>query len=398
MKEFLRKSMCMFCVLNVFLIQQVHVPTIYAQQKQTNQQLKQAMEKAATFIRQQQDEQGAMNESGYINTDSNMLYAMMGLLAAYDLTGKKEYLETVERGMQWLVEVQNREGDWYLSYKKEGKRYLPTLPVSYSEFAAIRGVDTTMALFIHVTSELKERSSNKWLIQKTKIASSRAYTFLIRHNRDTKDGLFWSSYQKKKTEKNTNPTELSLTEYDKLYIKFAADNAETYIGLRAYAKLYPMSSASVYAKELKENFSLFYDDKEKRFAVMLDKEGKRKMNPPYAEYFATGWSAYLMQEPDLFTEALISLGDKMKEDGSFKLADGTYALSSLSFLLGVKGVKRIDREKVDRASSFLFTLQQNNGGIADDIDSKNTYVNMAGIFLLYVVDELRLKKGLLLLG
>ncbi|MCK9910464.1 hypothetical protein MXD81_15065, partial [Microbacteriaceae bacterium K1510] len=104
-----------------------------------------------------------------------MLYAMMGLLAAYDLTKRPHYLAAVAQGCRWLMRVQNPEGDWFLSYRREKDRYLPVLPKSYHSFTAIRGVDTTMALFIHVADQLRQRSADKNLQRQLEQAARRAY-------------------------------------------------------------------------------------------------------------------------------------------------------------------------------------------------------------------------------
>lgn len=353
-------------------------------------QLTDRIHRAARFILAQQDEQGALNESGYINTDSNMLYAMMGLLAAYDLTKRPEYLAAVEKGCRWLIKVQNPEGDWFLSYRRENDGYLPVLPKSYSSFAAIRAVDTTMALFIHVARQLGERTADDMLRMQLERSCRRAYYFLLAYNLDPQDGLFYSSYQLEKKANHTAATPLSA--YKRYRVKYAADNAETYVGLMAAADMFADNTARRHAARLKKAFSRFWDEKSGSIAVMLDEDGDRKMRPAYARYFATGWSAYLMGDHARFAQSLAKIGDDMKADGSFSRWEGTYTLSTLSFLLGESG-KRFRSPKTRQAEAFLFSQQLANGGIADDPESRNTYVNIAGMFLLYLAEQAKLDKA-----
>ncbi len=343
------------------------------------------LQRAAAFILAQQDENGAMNESGLINTDSNMLYAMMGLLAAYDLTGQREYLRAVERGCRWLMQVQNKEGDWYLAYRRQGSGYVPALPDSYSNFAAIRGVDTTSALFVHVACELQKRTDDPGLRRQLREAARRAYRFLITRNRDPVDGLYWNSFQ---LEKGRQGDPGQLTAYRRFSVKYASDNAETYLGLVAAARLFGDQSAKRHAERLKQSFVRFFDPNEGVYAVMLDAKGNRAMHPSYARHFATGWSVYLFADPAMGEQALAKMAQKIKADGSFADEGGPYALSTLAFLLG-ECRSRTPSVKTIPAQQFLFRLQQANGGIADDVKSGNTYVNIAGIFLIYLCEILR---------
>ncbi|WP_139490980.1 hypothetical protein [Brevibacillus dissolubilis] len=339
--------------------------------------------RTAAFIYSTQDEHGAMNESGYINTDSNMLYAVMGLIAAYDLTHEKEYLHRSERAMRWLMSVQNPDGDWYLSYKREGDRYVATLPKSYRHFKAIRGVDTTMALFIHATALLDERSKDESLKRGLRDSARRAYQFLTAHNLDPSDGLYWSSYQLL-AKPHADPNDLS--GYRRYRVKYATDNAETYLGLIAYAKLFQDQAARQHAFRLKTQFTKFIDEQAGTYAVMLDRHDRTKMQPSYARHFATGWSAYLFDDPSMFTRAQTMLAIQVDEDGSFTEEDGTYALSTLSFLLG-ESKRTIRFAQVDPAQKFLTTMLTPSGGVADDVKSRNTYVNIAGMCLLYLCEE-----------
>jgi hypothetical protein len=345
-------------------------------------ELARRMELAARFILQKQDENGAMNESGFINTDSNMLYALMGLIAAYDRTGRREYLQAVERGCRWLMKVQTPEGDWYLSYQWKDGQYLPALPASYKDFAAIRGVDTTMALFIHVARELDKRTADKQLQARLRAAANRAYRFLITRNLDTRDGLFWSSYQLE-----SGKTARSLSDYALYRVKFAADNAETYIGLRAAAEMFSDRQAAMYAERLKQNFVRFFDAEKGVFAVMLDDEGKTSMRPAYARWFANGWSAYLLREPSMFSLPRAVMAEEVSRQGAFPQREGTYTLSTLAFLLGEQS-SVVSSERTKWAEQYLFAMQQANGGLADEADYPSTYINLAGMYLLYLAGEL----------
>ncbi|MFY0546054.1 hypothetical protein [Brevibacillus sp. H7] len=340
------------------------------------------LERAARFILQQQNVDGAMDESGFINTDSNMLYALMGLIAAYDRTKRTNYLAAAERGCRWLMKVQTPEGDWYLSYQKKGDMYLPALPESYREFAAIRGVDTTMALFIHVANEISKRTGDHALREQLRESSKRAYQFLLTYNLDPVDGLFWSSYQLKGEQ-----TAWTLSDFQPYRVKYAADNAETYIGLLAAAEMFGDKEAKLRAERLKKQFIRFYDKKERLYAVMLDASGKTEMRPAYARWFANGWSAYLLREPSLFTLSRAVMAEKMNDDGRFRQWEGTYTLSTLCFLLAEQ-VYRVGSTKIRQAEAYLYSMQQPNGGLADEAMHTSTYVNLAGLYLLYLAKEL----------
>ncbi|MED4752864.1 hypothetical protein [Brevibacillus choshinensis] len=341
------------------------------------------LEQAANFILQLQDEHGAIVESGYINTDSNMLYALMGLISTYDLTRDPKYRLAVERGMKWLMLVQTPQGDWHLSYRRAGEEYVPTVPGSYRQFAAIRGIDTTMALFIHVAREVDRRTDRPELREQIRGAAKRAYQFLTEHNLDPVDGLYWSSYQLRK-----DKIAHSIHDYQVYKVKYAADNAETYAGLIAAAALFPESSAERQAQRLKSNFARFFDPKKDLYTVMLDGSGERSMRPAYARWFANGWSACLLRDPAMFDSTLRTMAQQMDDHGAFKQWEGTYTLSTIAYLLGEQAFSRspINKRVAER---YLFAMQQSNGGLADSAETTNTYINVAGMFILYLSRELQ---------
>lgn len=341
------------------------------------------LERAAGFILRQQDEHGAIVESGYINTDSNMLYAMMGLISAYDLTRNPAYLRAVERGMRWLMRVQTPEGDWHLSYKRAGEGYAPAVPGSYRQFSAIRGIDTTMALFIYVAREVDRRTDKPELRQQLRGAAKRAYRFLVRYNLDPADGLYWSSYQLAKESRAR-----SIRDYGLYKVKYAADNAETYAGLVAAAALFPESPAERQAEKLKSSFSRFFDPDRRLYAVMLDGKGKQSLRPSYARWFANGWSACLIPDTPMFSLALREMSGKINKEGAFPQWEGAYTLSTLSYLLGLQAHSLTDAGK-EAAERHLFAMQQDNGGVADSSESTSTYVNVAGMFILYLAREMQ---------
>lgn len=341
------------------------------------------LQRAASFILQLQDEHGAIAESGYINTDSNMLYALMGLISAYDLTREPAYLQAAERGMKWLMRVQTPDGDWHLSYRRAGDGYIPAVPGSYRQFAAIRGIDTTMALFIHVAREVDRRTEHPELRAQVREAAKRAYQFLTQNNLDPDDGLYWSSYQLKKGEKAR-----SIHDYHVYKVKYAADNAETYVGLLAAAALFPESSAEKQAQRLKSNFERFFDPQKGLYAVMLNGAGEQSAYPAYARWFANGWSACLLRDSAMFEKTLAIMSQQLGENGAFKQWEGTYTLSTLSYLLGEQAYSRSPIGK-RRAEHYLFAMQQSNGGLADSAEASSTYINVAGLFILYLSRELQ---------
>ncbi len=341
------------------------------------------LQRAASFIIQLQDEHGAIAESGYINTDSNMLYALMGLISAYDLTREPAYWRAVESGVNWLMRVQTPDGDWHLSYRRVGDGYIPAVPGSYRQFAAIRGIDTTMALFIHVAREVDRRTDSSELRSQVRAAAKRAYEFLIEHNLDSDDGLYWSSYQLRKEEKAR-----SIHDYHVYKVKYAADNAETYVGLLAAAALFPQSSAERQAQRLKDNFERFFDPHKGLYAVMLDGTGEQSAYPAYARWFANGWSACLLRDAAMFEKTLGTMSKQIGENGAFKQWEGTYTLSTIAYLLGEQAYSRLPVMK-RTAEQYLFAMQQSNGGLADSAEASSTYINLAGLYILYLSRELK---------
>lgn len=340
------------------------------------------LERAAAFILERQDEHGAMIESGYINTDSNMLYALMGLIRAHDLTREPKYWRAVEKGIGWLMRVQTPQGDWHLSYRRVGDGYLPAIPESYSHFAAVRGVDTTMALFIHVAREIDRRTDNPMLRKQLREAAKRSYQFLVEYNLDPTDGLYWSSYQLPR-----DKAARSLTDYQLYKVKYAADNAETYLGLLAAAALFPETPAEAQAKRLKQNFERFLDREKNTYTVMIDGKGEKSVRPSYARWFANGWSAFLIKDHTLFALPLAVMANEMNDHGAFPQWEDTYTLSSLSFLLGEQAYPNSSR-RGQIAEQYLFAMQRTNGGLADSRKKPSTYINLAGMFLLYLSREL----------
>lgn len=375
-----RHTWLLFC-MSMILVWNLGLHVVAAQDI-TRAERMERLENASRFILEQQDEHGAMIESGYINTDSNMLYALMGLISAHDLTRKPQYLRAVERGMAWLMRVQTPQGDWHLSYRRVGEGYLPAIPGSYRKFAAIRGVDTTMALFIHVAREVDRRTENQSLRKQMRAAARRAYQFLVWNNLDHKDGLFWSSYQLERGE-----IARSLADYRLYKVKYAADNAETYLGLIAAAALFPDTPAQKQAERLKRNFDRFFDRKQGVYSVMLDGQGEMSMRPAYARWFANGWSACLMRDQALFALPLAIMASQMDQQGAFPQREGTYTLSTLAFLLGEQAYP-ISSKRGEEAERFLFARQNATGGLDDSKEESSTYVNLAGIFILYLSREL----------
>jgi len=353
-----------------------------AERDSVQQERLERMQRAAGFILRQQDEQGAIAESGYINTDSNMLYALMGLISAYDLTRDPRYLRAVKSGMRWLMRVQTPQGDWHLAYRRAGEGYVPAVPGSYHPFSAIRGIDTTMALFLYVAREVDRRTGQLELRKPLRQAARRAYQFLVDHNLDPQDGLYWSSYQLKK-----GKTARSIHDYQRYPVKYAADNAETYIGLVAAAALFPDTEAERLAQRLKDNFGRFFDSQEELYAVMVNGAGEQSLSPAYARWFANGWSACLFRDSAMFAQTLKAMAGHMNDTGAFPQREGTFTLSTLAYLLGEQAY-RPDFAGKRHAESYLFAMQLPNGGLADSAEASSTYVNTAGMLILYLSREL----------
>ncbi len=167
-----------------------------------------------------------------VNDGSNMDYAMMGLIAAFDIASHMnppdprsvDYRTAVENGMMFLAACQTMDsslfhGTWYDSF----------LPVGTPLNDQVRAVDTTTVLFVYVLY-LMETYYNTTYPSLYDNAQA-ALDFLLTHSVDE------DMYNNKFTFSHYKWDSVN-EEWKTHNIQYAADNVEVYMGMKAGVALF----------------------------------------------------------------------------------------------------------------------------------------------------------------
>jgi len=222
---------------------------------------------AADFILSLQNSDGRIKDCPYcdvVNEDSNMEYACIGLAAAYKYSGDKRYLDGLEKAIKWLAAREEMtdvawKGSWYYAYDVNSP-YDP-YPVSPGTgIDDVRGVDATSALFVYILYLHKKLSGDSSLAVMYETNARAALDFLFAHNYDSSK-YFYSSWQK-------SSGTWSLWKY-----RYAADQADVYLGLRAGYLLYGDTGYKNAADKLEANVPAdFYNSSTENFATGLEED------------------------------------------------------------------------------------------------------------------------------
>lgn len=297
--------------------------------------------KIADFILSLQNTDGAIvDAAGWTscNTDSTMMYALMGLGAAYEAFGDARYLEGLEKGISWLAGIQTMDdsiwrGSFPYSAEPDGT---PIAAAEGTDIADIRGVGATSALFVHLLQLDRTLNPASPLPTEYRENAIAALDFLLDRNR-LPSGFFCSSWQK--DEAGT---------WTRLEVCYAADQADDWLGLAAGARLYGLARFSKAATELDSTVhDRFWLDSERRYAVCIDESGVPDSSADgFEAEFPQGYLPLVFGNNMKSRMSLTWLFDRMsgaRQAGS-RAAGQRYAISAALLLSG--GVADEDKYQV----------------------------------------------------
>jgi hypothetical protein len=213
-----------------------------------------------------QDENGALydaHDSGWINTDNNMGYALSSLYFAFVETGEQKYVDALKAGLSWMAEIQNADGSWYHSYKRYGDVYASAVPGYYADLGIldIKTVDAIQSFFAYNLWLYYEASGDEDFMLAHIDAARAGIDRLIEDNLDENGRFFYSSWH------------LKSSGWKRYEIKYAMGQGDVYLGLKA---LYALTGEEKYeeaALQLKENFDGYYfDEAVARYGIGIDSD------------------------------------------------------------------------------------------------------------------------------
>lgn len=285
--------------------------------------------KMADFILSVQDAGGAIQDyagSGTVNHDSNMQYALIGLGAAYAHTSDAKYLTGLEKGIRWLAarqETQDPEwkGSWYYVFSSRP----PYAPIQLAEGPGIldvRGVDATSTLFVYLLYLHSTLSRRTDLVSEYATTAKLALDFVAEHSIDT-DGLSWSSWHKRASD----------GQWHRYAVKYAADQGDVFLGMKAGALLYKSDKYKRIADViLAQTTARLFSQEAQRYATSMDASGKLQVG---AYMFAQGYLSWMWGDLPQNRAALKWLRSRVQADGSVASQPGGRASSLNVAMLGM---------------------------------------------------------------
>jgi hypothetical protein len=332
---------------------------------------------AADFILSLQNSDGRIADcpgSAVVNEDSNMEYACIGLAAAYRHSGKTCYRDGLEKGITWLAARQEMtdpfwKGSWFYAYDTDP----PYGPVALSPGPGIddvRGVDATSALFVYLLYLHSTLTGDTGLSDLYRDNACAALDFLLAHNYDA-EKYFYSSWQK-------SSGAWALWKY-----RYAADQADVYLGLRAGYLLYGTPAYGDAADFLKATVpAAFYNADGSIFATGMEEDGSLDTDfDGFNTIFSQGYLGWVFG-PSVQTEnAYAWLKDHIGFGGGLICYAGDPGYSLSVAVLGLAAKSLVYDLPV---SSFRWvaanTFDPHDGGIRDTRNRfSEKYVNVAGL-------------------
>lgn len=331
---------------------------------------------AADFILSLQNDDGRIldcPESDTVNEDSNMEYACIGLAAAYKYSGKNEYLDGLEKAITWLAAREEMtdpawKGSWYYAYEA-GYPYDPVAVSPGDGIDDVRGVDATSALFVYLLYLHKTLSGDSSISDLYAENARAALDFLLAKNFDSVK-YFYSSWQESSGVWN-------LWEY-----RYAADQGDVYLGLRAGFLLYADNDYGDAADIIAVNISPdFFNSAGGNFATGMEDDDS--LDTGFEEFnsiFPQGYLGWIFGSSSETISAYEWLEQHISADGGIYCYPGDpgYSLTSAVFILaaGSLGIV-VEPAVLDWISCETF--DPDDGGICDTKNSgKEKYSNVAG--------------------
>jgi len=327
------------------------------------------------YILEQQNEDGAIPDrrnGSKVNEDSNMEYCLIGLASAYWFSKDQKYLDGLEKGIEWLAarEEMNDEkwsGSWWYTYTATPPYdHIPTSPGG--NVTDVRGVDATSTLFAYIVYLHSVVAGNRDMADKYEANAKAGLDFVLRNNRSS-DNFFMSSWQK------ANGT-WKLWKY-----RYAADQADVYLGMKAGELLYSDAAYSDAAAFLQSNVpSQFFSVADGRYGT------GRYMGAPldvddagFDIIFPQGYLPWAFGQNTENNIAWKWLQSKEQEDGSIPCYDNDL-LFSLTIAVYSLGAKSLNYPATEKSLDWLI---ENNidefGGVRDNADPTSpVYANVIG--------------------
>jgi hypothetical protein len=331
---------------------------------------------AADFILSLQNADGRIldcPDSDIVNEDSNMEYACIGLAAAYKRSGDSKYLDGLAKAIDWLAAREEMldadwRGSWYYAYGVNAP-YDP-FPVSPGDgISDARAVDATSALFVYILYLHKTLSGDASLANLYQDNACAALDFLLAKNYDGAK-YFYSSWQK-------SSGTWSLWDY-----RYAADQADVYLGLRAGFELFGTAAYGDAADVIAANVAAdFFHAADHRFATGMENDGNRDTGfEEFNTIFPQGYIPWVFGTSTQADEAFVWLESKRGADGGLKCFtdDPGYSLSAAIFVMAARSLgKAVPESSLDWIA--LKTCDADDGGIRDtkNHDSEK-FSNVAG--------------------
>lgn len=332
----------------------------------------------ADFILAQQDANGAIpdqSNSGTVNTDSNMEYAMIGLAAAYGATHDAKYRTGLEKGITWLAGREemtdpNWKGSWRYAYS-----YFPpynAIPTSPGNgIADVRGVDATSALFVYLLYKHHQLTGSTALADKYSTHARAALDFILAKNINP-SGFSGSSWQLP-----TGSGRWRFWSYE-----YAADQADVYLGMNAGALLFPDNPKyAAKASFLKTNVpSQFYMAHHRRYSVGRDTGGRPDTELGIDTIFPQGYLPWVFGSNPQNLGSVQWLISQTQADGSIHspATDRAYALSNVLLLLGA-GAQGVQPPSTTLTWIVKNVFDTRTHGIHDFPGSPDLETNVSGI-------------------
>jgi hypothetical protein len=291
------------------------------------------------------------------NVDSNMEYALIGMAAAYWYSHDPRYLDGLERGIRWLA---NREemadpfwrGSWFYAYSTSPPyAHLPESPGK--GIADVRGVDSTSTLFVYLLYLHSILTGTNTLAVQYKPHALAALDFVLAHNQNPK-GFFYSSWQFWKTDKKWHLWKF----------RYAADQADVYLGMQAGSLLYGEPRYGQHAAFLRNNIATaFFMPKQSRYALGMDEDGSREVElEGFNGIFPQGYLPWVFRASRPSLQSSSWLSSRIKGNGSLICfpGDPAYSLSvsiygmaekSLGHRIPTRSFDWLVRNAIDHVSS-----------------------------------------------
>jgi hypothetical protein len=287
-----------------------------------------------------------------------MEYALLGLAAAHRHCGDPRHLAALERGLRWLGARQELgAGPWRGSFAYAYACRPPYEAVALSPGPGVddvRGVAATSALFPYLLHVHRRISGSAALATELAPHAAAALDFVLARARAA-DGFFTSSWH------------LAGGAWARWPVRYAADQADVYLGLRAGGLLLGDRRYVEAADRLERSIApAFFHPPSGRFAVARDELGELAFaDGDFDAIFAQGYLPRVLGARPETEASLAWLRRGAQPDGGVRLFPGDPGYSLSAALLAL-GAAAIGGAPADRSVAWILrTTLREDGGVED---------------------------------